>query len=143
MRNRWSGKRRAGNLFDPFRKAKTKEGRWKVIAARFALFFLFFQESGKLLWIGFDGQGYCIEAMDSQFESGRHRAQKCSNIVMSEDCAPCWHETYNVMRISKVIGRQPDEVDQMRCIDSRGSAKGAYLCKEIGRFHLILKGRIM
>ena len=42
MGNRWSGKRRAGNLFDPFRKAKTKEGRWKVIAARFAMVFSFF-----------------------------------------------------------------------------------------------------
>ena len=55
--------------------------------------------------------------MDSQFERGRQRAQKCSNIVVSEDCAPCWHETYNAMRTSKVIGPQPDEVDQMRCID--------------------------
>ena len=55
--------------------------------------------------------------MNSQFESGRHRAQKCSNIVVSEDCAPCWHETYNAMRTSKVIGPQPGEVDQMRCMN--------------------------
>ena len=112
-------------------------------SGKIRLDFPFFQDCGKFLWIGFDGQGYCIEVMDSQFESGRHRAQKCSNIVVSEDCAPCWHETYNAMRTSKVIGPQPDEVDQMRCIDSRGSAKGAYLCKEIGRFHLIPKGIIM
>ena len=46
MQNRWSGKRRAGNLFDPFRKAKTKEERWKVIAATFALLFSFFQDCG-------------------------------------------------------------------------------------------------
>ena len=73
--------------------------------------------------------------MNSQFESGRHRAQKCSNIVVSEDCAPCWHETYNAMRTSKVIGPQPDEVDQMSVHRYPEDLRKAHVCaKKSGVF---------
>lgn len=31
MRNRWSGKRRAGNFGDPFRKERQGEEKWEVM----------------------------------------------------------------------------------------------------------------
>ena len=42
------------------RRRQRERERWKVIAARFALFFLFFQDCGKFLWICLDGQGYVV-----------------------------------------------------------------------------------
>ena len=66
-------------------------------------------------------------------------------IVVSENPAlPVGMKLTNAMRTSKVIGPQPDEVDQMRCIDIHEDLRKAQVCaKKIGRFHLIPKGIIM
>lgn len=81
MRNRWSGKRRAGNFGDPFRKERQGEEKWEVMRQVSPCFSLL-QGCGRILWIAFAGQGHCAKVVNRLFESGRRCGSNCFKVVV-------------------------------------------------------------